>query len=292
MAQMASRYPIEVMASGAGKRVIYKDFWNYGLKKNMPQHFKDYQSLWRQGPQEHIHSKPKQAIFEKDEWGEIYPVQNPRIYVVYPDKFHDGLWGGEGVIKGMLKRDDGNHRNFKSPPAKYWWPTLLEGVVYSEILDKHIELDCTKRGIRLVDEAAGFDKYLLSTPVNEVYATGLLRIKREILLALSDRESFTTKAGGKSAVYDKYQEWVVGRDEADWHGLTMDEAKMKQARIEADQKEQETVPDKLKYRQELVEMLRSGKLEDIDLELAEEQSQEAKGGIQGVIGGITNVFKK
>ena len=34
------RYPIEVLVSGAGRRVMYKDFWNYGLKKKMPQHFK------------------------------------------------------------------------------------------------------------------------------------------------------------------------------------------------------------------------------------------------------------
>jgi hypothetical protein len=26
------------------------------------------------------------------------------VYVVYPDEFHNGLWGGEGVVKGMLKR--------------------------------------------------------------------------------------------------------------------------------------------------------------------------------------------
>ena len=40
LAQMGMRYPMEVLVSGAGRRVIYKDFWNHGLKKNMPQHFK------------------------------------------------------------------------------------------------------------------------------------------------------------------------------------------------------------------------------------------------------------
>jgi len=289
---MGNRYPMEVLVSGAGRRVIYKDFWNHGLKKNMPQHFKDYHNLWRAGPQEHIHSKPTQARFEKDEWGEIYPVQNPRIHVVYPDMFHQGLWGGEGVIKGMLKREDKNHRNFKPPPAKYWWPTLFEGVVYSEILDKHIEMVCTKRGIRLVDEVAGFDKYLLTTPVNEVYATGLLRIKRELLLALADKNRFTTMAGGDSAVYEKYQRWAVCREEADWHGLTLEEAKKKQGRIEAEQAERETVPDKMRYRKELVEMLRSGKMDELDMELAEESELEGKGGLQGMLGGITKVFKK
>lgn len=151
---------------------------------------------------------------------------------------------------------------------------------------------CTKRGIRLVDEAAGFDKYLLSTPVNEVYATGLLRIKRELLLALADKERFTTKKGGRSGVYDKYQQWAVGMEEADWHGLTMQEAKKKQGTIETMQVERETVPDKMKYRKELVEMLRSGKMDELDLELAEKSEMEEKGGLQGMLGGITNVFKK
>merc|ERR1719153_2052089 len=71
----------------------------------MPQHFKTYYKLWQTGPQEHIHSRPKLVNFEKDEWGEIHPVQNPRVYVIYPEAFHEGLWGGEGVIKGMLSEN-------------------------------------------------------------------------------------------------------------------------------------------------------------------------------------------
>jgi len=291
LAQMGMRYPIEVLASGAGKRLIYKDFWNIGLKKNMPQHYKDYHNLWRTGPQEHIHSRPTQARFEKDEWGEIYPVQNPRIYVIYPDKFHQGLWGGEGVIKGLLKREDGNHRNFKPPPAKYWWPTLFELVLHSEILDKNIEMIGTKRGVRLVDEAGGFDSYLLNTPVNEIYATGLLRLKRELLLSLVDRDKYVN-SGGKGLVWDKYQNWAVGAEEADWHGLTLDEAKSKQAAIEREALERETIPDKLKFRQELLEMLRSGKLDELDLELADEQNSEGNSGFKGMLGGISKVFKK
>lgn len=279
---------MQVLVSAAGKRVMREDIWNHGLRKNMPRHFKDYYNLWRLGPTEHIHSKPPQARFEKDEWGEIYPVQTPRIYVVYPDTFHKGLWGGEGVIKGLLKREDGNHRNFKPPPAKYWWPTLFEGVMYSEILDKHLELVCTKRGIKLVDECAGFDKYLLSTPVNEVYATGLMKIKRELLLALADKERFTTKAGGKTSVYEKYQEWAVGEEEADWHGLSMEEARKKQAAIENNKLEADKIPDKVKYRKELIELLKTGQLDEMDMELGENEVSE-KGRF---FGGLADVIRK
>jgi hypothetical protein len=34
-----------------------------------------------------------------------------RVYVVYPDEFHNGLWGGEGVVKGLLKRQAQRKRN-------------------------------------------------------------------------------------------------------------------------------------------------------------------------------------
>lgn len=277
------QFPVMVM--GAGKKLMYTEFWNRGLKRNMPSHFKEYHNLWRQGPQLHIHSRPKQANFEKDEFGEIYPVQNPRIYVVYPDKFHEGLWGGEGVIKGLLKREEGRHRNFTPPAAKYWWPQLFEGVVHSEILDRYIELIMTKRGIQLVDEAYGFDNYLLSTPVNEVYATGLLRIKRELLLTLSDKENFTTRQGRSPALYDKYSQFVVPYEEADWHGLTLSQAKMKQAAIERGQARAEEVPSKQRYRRELVEMLRSGDTQDLDLLV---ETEESKSG--GVMGGIKDMF--
>ena len=41
----------------------------------------------------------------------------------------------------------------------------------------------------------------------------------------------------------------------------------------------------------MAEML-SGKLDELDMELAEESELEGKGGLQGMLGGITKVFKK
>ena len=218
-------------------------------------------------------------------------MQNPRVHVIYPDQFHKGLWGGEGVIKGMLKRPDGNHRNFTPPAAKYWWPPLFEGVAYSEILDVHIDLVCTKRGIRLVDESKGFDYYLLETPVNEIYAEGLLRIKRELLLALVDRDQFSTKRGGKPDVYDKYQKFAVSFEEADWHGLSFREAMKKQARIQELEAERSIQPDKIKYRKQLIEQLRTGKLDDLQMMEMESESSADKSWLQNKLKGVKSIFK-
>ncbi len=59
-------------------------------------------------------------------------------------------------------------------------------MVFSELLQKHISMTATQRGETLVDRHKGFDLYLMETPVNEVYAVGLLRIKREMLIALAN----------------------------------------------------------------------------------------------------------
>ena len=208
-------------------------------------------------------------------------MQNPRVSVIYPDQFHQGLWGGEGVVKGMLTREDGNHRNFTPPAAKYWWPILFEGVVYSEILEAHIELVATKRGLRLVDEARGLDSYLLSTPVNEVYATKLLRLKRELLLRLADKENFSTRAGGRPETFAKFEQFALAQEEADWHGLTLDEAKQKQSLLERRQARDAAVPDKLTFRRNMVEQLRSGEYE--------EDYEEEEGDTGGFLG---RVFKR
>jgi len=115
----------------------------------------------------------------------VVPVVNPTVNVFYPDGFHDGLWGGEGVVWGLKAPKDGKHKpNYKPHLERYWWPKLHDTVVYSEILGKHIALPATERGEWLVDKHFGLDFYLLETPVNEVYATGLLQMKRCMLLAL------------------------------------------------------------------------------------------------------------
>ena len=61
LAKNGSSFPEHVIRSAAGKRVIAQEFWNSGLMKFMPQHFKDYHMEWRQGPRQHIHSTPNTA---------------------------------------------------------------------------------------------------------------------------------------------------------------------------------------------------------------------------------------
>lgn len=138
----------------------------------------------------------------------------------------------------------------------------------------------TKRGQRLIDEAYGLDNYLLKTPVNEVYSFLALRIKREILLRLA-ATSGDSSSSRSQAVASKYQDYVWPREVADWHGLPWLEAvdKLHEEERLADEVSQQ--PLKAVYRQELLTLARSGKL-DLESELEDFENSE---------GGLVNSFK-
>ena len=62
-----------------------------------------YYFKWLEGPQAFIHIDKKPGNWTKDIKGNVVPQYTPNIPVIYPDHFHNGLWGGEGVIKGIVE---------------------------------------------------------------------------------------------------------------------------------------------------------------------------------------------
>lgn len=84
------------------------------------------------------------------------PVQNVPIPVIYPAEHNEGLWGGEGVVKGFQKRDPNKRR-----VPHFWVPVLKRSVVYSEVLDKYMAVVITNRTMNLIHENYGLDHYLL-----------------------------------------------------------------------------------------------------------------------------------
>ena len=87
----------------------------------------------------------------------------------------------------------------------------------------------------------------------------------------------------------KYEEFRLPHDEADWHGLTMAEARAKQADILVRREQAASVPDKIVFRRQLVEELRSGRLQEEEAELVGDPGRDEAGGI---LGGIKSVFGK
>lgn len=258
------------------------------LADRLPDHYMEFHRTWQKGPSSGVHDQPRQEKFEKDEHGVVIPVQNVRMPMLYPEEFHQGLWGGEGVIKGLLENPPTRHTpDYKPPKEKYWWPRLHIGVVYSEVLNQHIKVTMTNRAQRLIDENHGLDFYLLKTPVNEIYSHLGLKLKREILLTLAKRE----RESLSEEIYSKYEVFKIPEEVAVWHGLPWNEAVHRLFvldRIAED--EESTKPMKAVYRSQLFNLLKQGYLDDVDPSVlyAEEKTDE----LPGILGKGSEFLKK
>lgn len=241
------------------------------LEDRLPEHYMKFHREWLEGPKAAVHEEDRSSdpVYVKDDLGRVVPFQRARIPVLYPNEFHQGLWGGVGVVKGLLEPPPTKHQpNYKPPKETYWWPELFLGVVYSEVLDKHIRVTMTNRAQRLINEAHGLDNYLLKTPVNEIYSHLGLKLKREILLKLCDLcgpGEHPDVSSKRRAVLEKYGRFKVDEDVALWHGLPWNEAVHRLFVLDrlADAEDHQ-MPLKHFYRQELVDLLRQGYLEDVD----------------------------
>ena len=102
--RIPQKIPLPWADDPAAKRLLKRNEWLTGPKSRLPRHYVEFYKKWEIGPQAYIHDEPAKANFEKDEFGNVRKVQNPRIPVLYPDEFHQGLWGGEGIVKGGRER--------------------------------------------------------------------------------------------------------------------------------------------------------------------------------------------
>jgi large subunit ribosomal protein L28 len=91
-------------------------------------------------------------------------IQNYPIPVSYPNEMHQGIWGGEGTVEGLVKK-----AKYRSPVPRFWVPNLVKTVVHSEVLDKYLSVVVTERTLELIDEHTGLDSYLLKVRVIIVY---------------------------------------------------------------------------------------------------------------------------
>ena len=273
--RIPQRIPLPWADDPASKRLLKQNEWLTGAKGRLPRHYVAFYKQWEKGPQAFIHDEMPKTRFKKDEFGNVKRIHVPRIPILYPDEFHQGLWGGEGVVKGGLEPEWKKHMaHYRPAKESYWFPQLHFGVVYSEILDKHLEVVMTERGQRLIDEAYGLDNYLLKTEVNEIYSHFGLKLKRELLLTLLET---------KSELQNKYADHMLEPEEAEWHGLPLHEALHKQHTLDRIEEENSIRPLKKEYRRELVAELNK------DPEEVEEEYRQKFQEFEGEAGFVSSI---
>ncbi|CAG0893586.1 unnamed protein product [Darwinula stevensoni] len=201
--------------------------WSKGVLARLPEHYKKFYEEWKHGPEIPVHWKPNEVLlYRHEETGEIKRRENIPIPITYPKEHNQGIWGGEGVVYGYKKKV------YRKRRVPHWWaPTLIRTVVYSEILDKHMSL---------VTSAADLKSELA------------LSIKRLLLLSIARKNLYPDDPKKQKEVYDKYQQYSIPEDEADWYGLSLQYACLKQEYLEA---QEQPEPLKHRFRRELIDQL-------------------------------------
>uniref|UniRef100_A0A0B6ZHV8 Large ribosomal subunit protein bL28m n=1 Tax=Arion vulgaris TaxID=1028688 RepID=A0A0B6ZHV8_9EUPU len=210
---------------------LYK--WSREEEKILPDHYKNRCREFMTRDPIPVHWRPDTRRYRVDEdTGERIPVVNAPLPVVYPEECNTGLWGGEGIIYGYYKKIDKKRAKRLATLPRLWRPYLMKHVLYSEILDRWMSVSVTKRAQFLIDESFGLDRYILETHEVDLYSQFGMKLKREMLLALARKSMYPDDPVKRDKVYNRYKEYVIPEEEAEWVGLNIEEAVEKAKKFE------------------------------------------------------------
>ncbi|XP_028561116.2 large ribosomal subunit protein bL28m [Podarcis muralis] len=229
-----------------------------GIYARLPAHYLRALQEEAAAPPLAVHWRPRGAQHVRNRrTGDRERVQDVPVPVYFPPESQQGLWGGEGLVRGWrYARGD----KLAARVKKIWKPQLFYRDLYSEILDKKLTITVTMRTMDQIDAVYGFDYYILKTPKAELCSKLGMDLKRTMLLRLARRDPslHPDDPAKREAIYDKYKEFVIPEEEAEWVGLSLEEAVEKQRLLE----KKDPVPLFKVYAEELVQQLEAQKLSE------------------------------
>ncbi|XP_051254750.1 39S ribosomal protein L28, mitochondrial isoform X2 [Dicentrarchus labrax] len=200
-----------------------------GIYSRLPKHY--LKSLEQKEPTP-VHWRPLGVQYRANpKTGVKERVQDVPIPVYYPPQSQDGLWGGEGWVSGYRYT---NNDKLSTRLKKTWKPQLLQRELYSEILDHTFPITVTMRTLDLIDAVFGFDFYILKTSKEDLNSKLGMDLKRAMLLRLArkDTELYPNDPVKREKIYNKYKHFEIPEEEAEWVGLSLEEAVEKQRQLE------------------------------------------------------------
>ncbi|ALC38198.1 mRpL28 [Drosophila busckii] len=230
-----------------------------GLGAQLPDAYKKFWREWKLTKPAAVHYIPKESEWERDEVTHaIKPVQNMPLPLIDTPESHQGIWGGEAVIKGFQKR----HQTKRRVPH-FWVPTLRRSVVHSQVLNEYMSVVVTERTLEQIHECHGFDHYLLKNMACDLRSALALKLKREVLKALQQGcPAWAAEPKQQEEVLKEYNKYLASYtpEEIDWYGHTFPEA-IRKLRNEI-QAAEKVLPHKLEFRSKLIESLREAGIKE------------------------------
>uniref|UniRef100_UPI0037E71EE6 large ribosomal subunit protein bL28m n=1 Tax=Semicossyphus pulcher TaxID=241346 RepID=UPI0037E71EE6 len=200
-----------------------------GIYARLPQHY--LKSLEQKEPSP-VHWRSLGVQYRANpKTGQKERVQDVPIPVFHPPPSQDGLWAGEGWISGFRYA---NNDKLSTRLKKTWKPQLLKRELYSEILNEKFSITVTARTLDLIDAAYGFDFYILKTSKEDLNSKLGMDLKRAMLLCLARKNTalYPDDPAKREKVYNKYKQFEIPEEEAEWLGLSLVEAAEKQRQLE------------------------------------------------------------
>lgn len=252
----------KILANGARRRYLKKKtYFETDIGAKLPESYKKFFAEWKEEKAKPVHFIEKQGRYKLNEKGRVVSVTNVPI----PNKFtleqDQGIWGGESVIEGYRLPA----HQFETYVPDYWIPRLLDQIIYSEILDKYLNVTVTQRTIDLIHQHYGFDTYILETKACDLNSLLACKIKRKMLLALHNKSLYPDDPSKRDSIYAKYQKYLEGfsREDIEWYGYSIPEAEEKFLALDKEEQDKAKVPLKIVYRQQMLEELKQMKLDGI-----------------------------
>ncbi|XP_053328104.1 39S ribosomal protein L28, mitochondrial [Spea bombifrons] len=201
-----------------------------GIYSRLPAHYlRSLQETQKPTP---VHWKPHGQKYRLNpKSGQRERVQDVPVVPYFPPQADEGLWGGEGWISGFRYA---NNDKLSTRVKKVWKPQLFVRDLYSEILDKTFSIPVTMRTLNLIDAAYGFDFYVLKTPKEDLNSKLGMDLKRAMLLRLASKDPslHPNDPAKREKIYSKYKKFEIPKEEAEWVGLSLEEAVEKQRLLE------------------------------------------------------------
>lgn len=259
------------LANGARIRYVKKKTaFDTEIASKLPESYRKFYAEWKMEKPKPVHYVEEPGRYKKNAQGVVVPVINYPIPSKYTLEQDLGIWGGESVIEGYRRPA----HKYETQPPEYWVPHLLDHIVYSEILDKYLNVPVTQRTVDLIHEHYGFDEYLLQTRACNLNSLIACKIKRKMLLALYDKTLYPDDETKRETIYNKYKHYLenYSREDIEWYGWSLPEAQEKIILIEREAEARSKVPLKVLFRKEMIEDLKQKKLEGT-LNLEEEKTK-------------------
>lgn len=238
-----------------------------GIYFRLPEHYKIRQREFLNTLPKPVHYKTFEKNIEIDpETNYVKRNSDIPIVVLYPTQARLGLWGGEGIIPGYKKPDQTGYKRPQYLSTKLWRPRILKLIFYSEILDQYYALTCTRRTLEFIEQEKGFDNYILKTHEVDLKSDIGMQLKREMLMKLAkkDTDLYPNDKQKQETIYNRYKEFVIPLEEAEWVGLKPWEAMKKLKNLEKENIFKSIRPLKEVFAEETLRKLDAG--EDIPVQ--------------------------